>query len=204
VLIASATLVKLLWPSQTKDSAFQTDQAIPVRYFAAVASFIIVTAGIIWSYQPIRLLESYDKHINAGEMEAYRYAVTHKRKDDIIISTHPQLGPYFSTRSDYYLVSRPAFDEVFRKTGVLIERWGGGELIDSVDKLRHELEKVDRAWVVISDRRFSARKDNEITLFLKSNLRPVFHTFSSNVYIWEKPRGIVFMPEHYRRERNLF
>jgi hypothetical protein len=107
-------------------------------------------------------------------------------------------------KSDFYLVSRPAFDEVFRKNGVLIERWGGGGLIDSVDKLRSELEKVDRAWVVISDRRFSARKDDEVNVFLKQNMRPVYHTFASNVYLWEKSWGMIFMPMHNQRERGLF
>jgi hypothetical protein len=166
---------------------------------------IVITVGaLIWSQQPVRLWESYSQHINAGDMEATRFVSSHRKPGDLLITAHPQAGLYFSQKVDYYLMGWVAFDEIFRKNGVMIDRWWGGELIDSVDKLRYVLERAERAWIVIGELRFTRQLDNDTKEFLKKNLRLVYQPFNSNVYLWEKPKGMIFIPEHYQRERNLF
>lgn len=205
ILMALTGLFEVLWPKRKAAANGLVEARLwPMKRFVGAFSTVIILGGIVWSQQPIRLWESYSQHINTGgDMQAIRFVSSQRGPNDLLITGHSQTAIFYSQRVNYYLVGRVAFDEIFRKDGVLIDRWGGGELIDSVDKLRYVLERAERAWIVLGDRRIT-QLDEDLREFLKSNLRLVYQPFFNNVYLWEKSRGMVFMPAHQQRERNLF
>lgn len=164
---------------------------------------ILVVSVFILSYEPARIVASFDSRINRSDFSALSYVKQHMQSGDILATAHPQGAIVTMGRVDYYLSPVVAFDELYRKDGKVIDRWGGGELIDNIDKLRDLFDRYNRVWLVMSDIRL-AQFSLEFQRFLFRNARPVFQPFFSNVLLWDRSEGKYAPKRHTGKEANLY
>jgi hypothetical protein len=123
---------------------------------------------------------------------------------DIIVTGMPQHAALTIGQSDYYLVGRKNFDEVYRREdGKLIDRWGGGEYLTNTDKLRAVFERNNRVWVII-DYHKGQRMQRQMKRFIENNAENVHHPFSSIVYLWDQDRGVFKDITREGADNNLF
>jgi hypothetical protein len=165
---------------------------------------ILMLVLFIMSVQPLRLLKSFNTRVNQNNTSAMEYVKKRLQPGDIIVTGMPQHAALTIGQSDYYLVGRKNFDEVYRKQdGTLIDRWGGGEYLTNTDKLRAVFENNNRVWIII-DYHKGQRMQREMKQFIENNAENVYHPFSSMVYLWDQDRGVFKDVAREGAENNLF
>ncbi|MBN3962486.1 glycosyltransferase family 39 protein [Nostoc sp. NMS8] len=154
-----------------------------------VTCFVLV---IICNLQPERVLSGYQEAINRKNTILFEYIRTHKKSGDVVLSTMPSFAPISIGKLDYFLftpLKNENFDLAYWKDGKLIDRWGGGEIVNSVDKLNHILEKSNHVWIQIDDVRHN-RVLPELRQYVQTLGKPIFETFGTRLRIWQPSDGL--------------
>ncbi|WP_375498939.1 glycosyltransferase family 39 protein [uncultured Nostoc sp.] len=155
----------------------------------ALGSLIIV---IVCNTQPIRVLASYQESLVRRNNELLTYVKTHRKAEDVVISPMSSFTPISLGKLDYYLfnpIERENFDAVYWHNGRLIDRWGGGVVLNNVDQLNHILEKSKRVWINLDDVR-NSRVTPELREYIKNLGKPVFETFGTRLRLWQPEDGL--------------
>lgn len=162
---------------------------LPPLKLLALCSVIVL---IICNMQPIRVLASYQESLTRRNNELLAYVKTHREAEDVVISPMSSFTPTSLGKLDYYLfnpIQRENFDAVYWHNGRLIDRWGGGVVLNNVDQLNHILEKSKRVWINVDDVR-NYRVTPELREYIKILGKPVFETFGTRLRLWQPEDGL--------------
>ncbi len=168
-----------------------------------------ISLGLIFcmffiSMQPLRLLYSFKTKINRDNTLAAEYVKERLEPGDVVITAVPQHTALTIGHTDYYIIGTLNFDEVYRNgDGRVIDRWGGGEYVTNVDKLRYIFEDSARAWIII-DYLEIERFPEQLIEFIDKNTSVEYHPYSSRVYLWDQSRGVFDDIFREGREKNLY
>jgi len=87
------------------------------------------------------------------QIEGYDRALHFVRKDwregDVILMAMPTTSAVYLDRCDYYAIQRDYEQYVVKKGGVLVDRWVGAPLLNTVPELERVLKESPRVWFVI-------------------------------------------------------
>ncbi|MBD2512138.1 glycosyltransferase family 39 protein [Nostoc muscorum FACHB-395] len=160
-------------------------------YLKSLALFSLVIL-IGFNLEPIRVLASYQESLTRRNNELLTYVKNHRKPEDIVISPMSSFTPTSLGKLDYYLFNpkeRENFDGLYWHNGKLIDRWGGGVVLNNVDQLNHILEKSDRVWINIDDVR-NTRVTPQLRDYIKNLGKPVFETFGTRLRLWQPEDGL--------------
>lgn len=80
---------------------------------------------------------------------AFRYLRDHWRAGDVVITASPTASAVYLDRCHYYAIQRDYEQYVVKKGGVLVDRWVGATLLNTVPELERVLKESSRVWFVI-------------------------------------------------------
>jgi len=87
------------------------------------------------------------------QIEGYDRAMHFVRKDwregDVILMAMPATSAVYLDRCDYYAIQRDYEQYIVNKGGVLVDRWVGAPLLNTVPELERVLKESPRVWFVI-------------------------------------------------------
>ncbi|MBE9037222.1 glycosyltransferase family 39 protein [aff. Roholtiella sp. LEGE 12411] len=153
-------------------------------------SFILLI--FISNIQFGRVLDSYQQVLLRSNTQLFDYISNHRRSGDIVISSAPAFAPNSLGKLDYYLFTPlrgENFDLLYWRNGRLIDRWGGGEVVNSIDRLNAILDKSQRIWIHIDDVRHF-RVTPELSQYVQTLGKPVYETFGSRLRLWQPGDGL--------------
>ncbi|MEH2284806.1 MAG: glycosyltransferase family 39 protein [Nostoc sp.] len=162
---------------------------LPSLKLLALCSVIVL---VLCNMQPIRVLASYQESLTRRNNELLAYVKSHREAGDVVISPMSSFTPTSLGKLDYYLfnpIQRENFDAVYWHNGRLIDRWGGGVVLNNVDQLNHILEKSKRVWINIDDVR-NSRVTPELGEYIKILGQPIFETFGTRLRLWQPEDGL--------------
>ena len=161
---------------------------LPLR--AIALSFILLL--LICNIQPGRVLAGYQEAIVRRNTELFDYIRTHRQSGDVVLSSVPSFAPISFGKLDYYLFT-PLQDENFDATywhdSRLIDRWGGGVIVNNVEQLNRILEKSKRVWLHVDDVRHP-RVTLELRQYVQVLGKPAFETFGTRLRLWQPENGL--------------
>ena len=88
---------------------------------------------------------------------AFHYLKDHWREGDIVITASPTASAVYLDRCDYYTIQRDYEQYIVKKGGVLVDRWVGAPLLNTVPELERVLKESPRVWFVIDGWRLASR-----------------------------------------------
>jgi len=88
---------------------------------------------------------------------AFHYVRDHWREGDIVITASPTASGVYLDRCDYYAIQRDYEQYVVKKGEILVDRWVGAPLLNTVPELERALKESPRVWFVIDGWRLATR-----------------------------------------------
>jgi hypothetical protein len=153
----------------------------------------------ICSFAPWRMLNSYDVSLGGNSTQPLAYVRQNFRSGDKLAITEPYPDAAFveTGRCDYDISVPILYDFSYRRSGRLVDRNGGGEVIGSLDDLQRVIAKTDRLWIVFDRNTLRARGQpvawlypaGRLQLYLQNNFKLVFRSYLWSVYLWDKQEG---------------
>jgi 4-amino-4-deoxy-L-arabinose transferase-like glycosyltransferase len=174
---------------------FFLNHLLPLRAISLTCIVLLLLANI----QPERVLASYQESLNRHNTELFDYIRIHRKPGDVVISAVSSFPPISSVKLDYFLftpLKRENFDATYWRDGRLIDRWGGGVVINNTDQFNRILEKSQRVWIHVDDVRHS-RVTPELRHYVEILGKPVFETFGTRLRLWQPEDGL---PSRIRNE----
>jgi hypothetical protein len=157
------------------------------------------TVLAICSFAPWRLLSSYDASLGGNSTQPLAYVRQNFRSGDKLAITepYPDAAVVETGRCDYDISVPILYDFSYRRSGRLVDRNGGGEVIGSLDDLQRVISKTDRLWIVFDRNTLRARGQSvawlypagRLQLYLQNNCKLVFRSYLWSVYLWDKQEG---------------
>ncbi len=164
------------------------DDLLPLRAIALSCILLLLICNI----QPGRVLAGYQEAILRRNTELFEYIRTHRQSGDVVLSSVPSFAPISFGKLDYYLFT-PLQDENFDATywhdSRLIDRWGGGVIVNNVEQLNRILEKSQRVWLHVDDVRHP-RITLELRQYVQILGKPAFETFGTRLRLWQPENGL--------------
>lgn len=115
---------------------------------------------IIWLLWPMaqRLVmrpgEGYD--------DVFAYVATHRQAGDVVMTPQPPACVFILREPcDYYARERGYEPYVIAQNGVLVDRWSGARLLESVTQLEAVVRAAPRVWFVTDRERLAKRYNGE-------------------------------------------
>lgn len=88
---------------------------------------------------------------------AFRYVRDHWQEGDVVITASPTASAVYLDRCDYYAIQRDYEQYIVEKGGLLVDRWVGAPLLNTVPELERVLKENPRVWFVIDGWRLATR-----------------------------------------------
>ncbi len=169
----------------------------PVLQHAVAA---VLTTGVVLTWSPWRLLDSYSTRMQTDSTGALSYVRRNVRAGDKIMvsAPHTQSALLEIGRIDYDLAIPLLHDFFYRKDGKLIDRNAGAEAIRNLDMLQEKCAEHERLWVLVNreDILRSPGKDiqwrfpgGRADLFLRTNLDLAYRSYLWDVFLWDRAAG---------------
>jgi 4-amino-4-deoxy-L-arabinose transferase-like glycosyltransferase len=174
---------------------FLLNHLLPLKAISLTCILLLLLANI----QPERVLASYQESLNRHNTELFDYIRIHRKPGDVVISSVSSFPPISSVKLDYFLftpLKKENFDATYWRDGRLIDRWGGGVVLNNTDQLNRILEKSQRVWIHVDDVRHS-RVTPELRHYVEILGKPVFETFGTRLRLWQPEDGL---PSRIRNE----
>jgi hypothetical protein len=161
---------------------------LPLRGIALCFALLIVFSNL----EIGRVIASYKEPTNRRATEIYEYIRDNKRLGDVVISPSPVYAPFIIGKVDYSLLRTygEIFDTTYWRNGELIDRFGGGIVLTSVDQLNAVLEKSKRVWIHVDEVR-TGSLPRELQLNTQVIGRPVLDTFGGHLRLWQPEDGLL-------------
>jgi len=162
-------------------------------------AFVLIS-GVVLTWSPWRLFESYTTRIQTDSTGALSYVRRHARAGDAIMvgAPHTQSALLEIGRVDYDLAIPLLHDFFYRQDGRLIDRNAGAEAIRNLDMLQEKCAEHERLWVLVNreDILRSPGKDirwrlpgGRTDLFLRTNLELIHRSYLWDVFLWDATAG---------------
>lgn len=161
--------------------------------------FAIVFAAIILSWSPWRIPGTYEMRLLGDSTGCVRWVKSQMREGDKLAITEPHTHSGFleAGKVDYDIAVPLLYDFAVFQGGRLIDRNGGGELINSVDDLTAVIEKEDRVWILVNREKFRTRGKNmrweypgaRFETFIRKNCELKHRTYLWHAYLWDASKG---------------
>lgn len=105
---------------------------------------------------------------------AFRYVGDHWREGDVVITASPTASAVYLERCDYYAIQRDYEQYVVKKGGVLVDRWVGAPLLNTVPELERVLKESPRVWFVIDGWRLATRYQMDFREVIARSMEVVY------------------------------
>ena len=155
-------------------------------------TFSFVFLLLITNIQFTRVIDSYKEALLRRNYQLLDYVHAHRKSGDIVLSS---LSSVSLGKVDYYLFpvwTGENFDSVYWRDGRLIDRWGGGVIVNNLDQLNRIIDKSQHIWISIDDVR-NPRVNFELQQYIKILGKPVIDSFGTRLRLWQPEDGL---PNH--------
>lgn len=162
-------------------------------------AFTVVFATIVLSWSPWRIPGTYEMRLLGDSTGCVRWVKSQMRNGDKLAITEPHTHSGFleAGKVDYDIAVPLLYDFAVFQGGRLIDRNGGGELINSVDNLISVIEKEDRVWILLNREKFRTRGKNmrweypgaRFETFIRKNCELKHRTYLWHAYLWDASKG---------------
>jgi hypothetical protein len=157
-------------------------------------SLSFVTLLLIFNIEPARVLASYQDAMSRHNPKVFEYIREHRQPGDVVFANLPAAAAIGLGGLDYYLppTGMLGFDGVYLNDGRLIDRWAGGEAITSLDQMSHVLEKANRVWIQVDDRKPPDEPElAELYYYYRTIGKSAMETFGVRLRLWQKEDGLL-------------
>jgi len=159
--------------------------------FVVYAVYVIVLASLLVVEQrPVRTWNSTEHLVNNDFTEASRFLAAHRRPDDKIIYSSPEVAMVELGNCDFdWRPNEASLDKYMAKDGKLRERDSAGIVMDDVDKLRSTVSRYPRVWLVVVPRyALNSRLGTAVDLkkFIDDNFQIAYEGLGSEVCLWDR------------------
>ena len=171
-----------------------------MNWWVTVGSFVVFS-GILISWSPWRIAESYNAKLVGDSTAAMQYIRQHLRDEDQVMVTGPHTHAALLEigKVDYDLSVPLLYDFAMLSDGKLIDRNGGAEIIGGLSPLMKVCRDHSRVWVAINREKLRNRGKNlrwgypgaRVELFLRRNCELMYETYLWSVFLWDANRGWV-------------
>ncbi|HIK07181.1 MAG TPA: glycosyltransferase family 39 protein [Trichormus sp. M33_DOE_039] len=139
--------------------------------------------------QPLQVYLGYQEAINRNYQSLFAYVHTHKDSEDLVISTTPSSAAINLGKLDYFLMPYNFFDAIYWNNGKLIDRWGGGTIVNNIDQINNILKKSKNVWIQIDDIR-QGGFDQDTWQYIETLGKPVIDSFGTRLRLWRPEDGL--------------
>ncbi len=115
---------------------------------------LAAVAATVWFLWPVASAAALSGQ-ETGYNRAARYVQEHWAEGDGVMSVQPAAVALYLGRCDYYASQRTLF--LLDRDGVLVDRWTGAPLLDSVEEFNRVLASGRRMWLVVDRWRLRSR-----------------------------------------------
>jgi Dolichyl-phosphate-mannose-protein mannosyltransferase len=167
----------------------------PIAVFTSLMMFS--TVALSWS--PWRIAGSYDAKLLPDSTGACRYVAGEMRPEDRVMATEPHSHAAYLEigKVDYDLTTPVLYDFVVQKKGKLVDRNGGAEVVDSLERLQRVFNENERVWVLINREKFRSGGENldweypgaRVEEFIRCNAEMKYRCPFWSVYLWDRSKG---------------
>ncbi|MCA9196347.1 MAG: glycosyltransferase family 39 protein, partial [Planctomycetales bacterium] len=165
-----------------------------------IFSATVLTAVLLLSFSPWRIVGSYHVKILGDATGAMQYVAANLRPGDKVGATepHPHAALLETGRSDFDIAFPLLWDFTHKdEQGYTLDRNGGARVIGSMADLQLACANHDRIFFCINREKFRSRGKNirweypsaRAELFFRENCMLVHRSYLWNVYLWDKNRG---------------
>ncbi len=192
-LIIIAVLTAHGWIGYFADKLFARDAVETVykrRWLTMVVGILVLLIPL--QSDPQAMADSYLRPNNMGHESAYDFIAAQKNAGDKVMSVSPMAGAIVLGGIDYYLMEAMSYDEVYRHSGVtggIVDRWGGGKLIQNIDEVRDLFNRQTRVWVIL-DEMENKKMSDELLAFLDRACETKYEFFGGKVLLWDSGKGL--------------
>jgi 4-amino-4-deoxy-L-arabinose transferase-like glycosyltransferase len=121
---------------------------------------------------------------------AFEYLASQWREGDTLLTIVPYACPLYLPQCDYYASGRSYEEYVFKKEGLLIDRWVGSRLVTSASELGDVVREHSRTWLVVDGWRLAARFDLEFIRTVAEQMDVVYEAQGVRVLLAEGYRTL--------------
>jgi hypothetical protein len=121
------------------------------------------------------------------------------RPEDRVMATEPHSHAAYLEigKVDYDLTTPVLYDFVVQKKGKLVDRNGGAEVVDSLERLQRVFNENERVWVLINREKFRSGGENldweypgaRVEEFIRCNAEMKYRCPFWSVYLWDRSKG---------------
>ncbi|MFT5082353.1 MAG: hypothetical protein ACI9Y1_000378 [Lentisphaeria bacterium] len=188
--------LELLWGgSAERTRVLEKRWTLLVRYIVFTMLFIHLEA---W-----KTIDSYGNPRFPQHLTAMEYIQTNRQENDRLMSVHPMPAAIVFQGIDYYLMDKVYFDELYVVDRGVIDRWSGGILVSSVDKVRELFLRHERVWIVVDELELR-NLSPEILAFIYSATTIKKELFGVEILLWDKKSGLLPMTIDHGGAYNSF
>ncbi|MEH2027565.1 glycosyltransferase family 39 protein [Nostoc sp.] len=144
---------------------------------------------LVSNLQFTRVIDSYQEALLRRNSQVFDYIRVHRQSGDIVLSP---LSSVSLGKLDYYLFpvwEGENFDSVYWHDGRLIDRWGGGVIVNNLDQLNRILDKDKHLWINIDDVR-NPRANFDLRQYIQILGKPVIDSFGNRLRLWQPEDGL--------------
>jgi 4-amino-4-deoxy-L-arabinose transferase-like glycosyltransferase len=156
---------------------------LPMKTIALSCVILLLSANVEF----VRVLDGYQEALVRRNNQLFEYIKTHRQAGDVVISPMSSFAAISLGQLDYYLfnpLKRENFDATYWHNGRLIDRWGGGVVVNNTDQMNRILENNKRVWIHVDDVR-QERVTSELRHYIEILGKPVYETFGAGLRLWE-------------------
>lgn len=139
--------------------------------------------------QITRVTNSYQEALLRRNSQVFDYIRVHRQSGDIVLSP---LSSVSLGKLDYYLFPvwrGENFDSAYWRDGRLIDRWGGGVIVNNLDHLNRIIDKSQHIWINIDDVR-NPRANSDLGKYIQILGKPVINSFGTHLRLWKPEDGL--------------
>ncbi len=165
----------------------------------AVFCSLLLFSSVALSWSPWRIAGSYDAKLLPDSTGACRYVAGEMRPGDRVMATEPHAHAAYLEigKVDYDLTAPVLYDFVALKKGKLVDRNGGAEVVDNLERLQRVFCDHERVWVLINREKFRANGENldweypgaRVEQFIRCNAELKYRCPFWSVYLWDRSQG---------------
>ena len=173
---------------------------LPLRAIALCSVILLLASNI----EPLRVLSAYPEALERQNQQIFEYVQQHLKPNDVVIANIPAAAAIALDKLDYFLPSQGllSLDGFYIKHGRMIDRWAGGQVINSPDQIKSILEKSNRVWVQL-DYYPRPLSPNQMELYdyVNSLGRSVYEPYGARLRLWQREDGII--PQNVNKGKDL-
>jgi uncharacterized membrane protein len=126
-----------------------------------------------------------------GYEQGFVYVMENRQPDDIVMT--PQVAGcafVFDRPCDYYMSQERYEPFVVKRDGMIVDRWSGAPLLNSVEQLESVSQSSDRVWMIIDGDRLATAFQPDFTALVEEQFQQVFRSGKTSVLLSESWREI--------------